>query len=142
MSATKQSLGQWIETLNDTLFIQPNDELALKAINEDVDSSLITKHLLTSHHRINDNTYTYDQFKPGVQYARSTTTSTQDVFDIILEWENPEKGGGVVAVLSKWTIKDKASGEETKKTNVIVWEVKVVDGKRKLVGQTEVETVD
>ena len=44
-----------------------------------------------------------------------------------------------MAVLSKWTVKDKATGKETKKTNVILWEVKWIDGKRKLTGQTEVE---
>jgi hypothetical protein len=47
----------------------------------------------------------------------------------------------VVAVLSKWTSTDKTSGKETKKTNVILWEVKCIDGKRKLTGQTEVETM-
>lgn len=47
----------------------------------------------------------------------------------------------MVAVLSKWRVKDKATGKETEKTNVILWEVKWIDGKRKLTGQTEVETV-
>jgi hypothetical protein len=89
--------------------------------------------------RINHAVYTYDQFLPGPQYARKSTTSIQDSFDVILDWEDPEKGGGVVALLSKWTTKEKASGEEMKKTNVILWEVKVIDGKRKLTGQTEVE---
>ena len=60
---------------------------------------------------------------------------------MILQWENPEKPDGVVAVLSKWTTKEKATGKETTKTNVILWEVKWIDGKRKLTGQTEVETV-
>lgn len=46
----------------------------------------------------------------------------------------------MVAVLSKWRAKDKATGKETKKSNVIIWEVKRIDGKRKLTGQTEVET--
>lgn len=45
----------------------------------------------------------------------------------------------MVAVLSKWRTKDKASGKETTKSNVILWEVKWIDGKRKLTGQTEVE---
>jgi hypothetical protein len=60
---------------------------------------------------------------------------------VIVQWEDPEKPDGVVAVLSKWISKDKATGKETKKTNVILWEVKWIDGKRKLTGQTEVETV-
>ena len=57
----------------------------------------------------------------------------------MLQWENKEKPDGVVAVLSKWRTKDKASGKETTKSNVILWEVKWIDGKRKLTGQTEVE---
>ena len=91
--------------------------------------------------RINHAVYTYDQFKPGLQYARSVGTSIQDEFSVILQWENAEQPDGVVAVLSKWTTKDKATGKEIKKTNVILWEVKFIDGKRMLTGQTEVETV-
>jgi hypothetical protein len=60
---------------------------------------------------------------------------------VILQWENPEKPDGVVAVFSKWTSKDKTTGKETKKSNVILWEVKWIDGKRKLTGQTEVESM-
>ncbi len=92
-------------------------------------------------HRINHNVYNYDQFKQGLQYARSSTTSIQDEFSVLLHWENAEKPDGVVAVLSKWITKDKATGKETKKTNVILWEVKWIDGKRKLTGQTEVESM-
>ncbi|EHL03831.1 hypothetical protein M7I_0021 [Glarea lozoyensis 74030] len=113
------------------MFIQPDDEIALKTVHEHVAPSLVVK--------INHAVYTYDQFLPGLQYARNSATSIQDSFDVILDCEDPEKGDGVVAVLSKWTTKEKASGKETTKTNVILWEVKVVDGKRKLTGQTEVE---
>ncbi|KAF5266711.1 hypothetical protein BKA60DRAFT_255536 [Fusarium oxysporum] len=131
MSAKQESLTEWITKLNDTLFIQPNDEIAIKAIDEQVDPSLITK--------INHNVYTYDQFKGGLLYVRGSTTAIQDEFSEILTWEDPEKGDGVVAVLSKWRTKHKETGEEAKKTNVILWEVKLIDGKRKLTGQTEVE---
>jgi hypothetical protein len=150
MSVQQQSLSQWVTELNDTLFIQPNDDIALKAVHEQVDPSLIVKcttptpYILVNTSdlaRINHNVYTYDQFMPGLQYARSSTTSIQDTFSVILQWENPEKPDGVVAVLSKWTVKDKATGTETKKMNVILWEVKWIDGKRKLTGQTEVEVV-
>jgi hypothetical protein len=150
MSVQQQSLSQWVTELNDTLFIQPNDDIALKAVHEQVDPSLIVKcttptpYILVNTSdlaRINHNVYTYDQFMPDLQYARSSTTSIQDTFSVILQWENPEKPDGVVAVLSKWTVKDKATGTETKKMNVILWEVKWIDGKRKLTGQTEVEVV-
>ncbi|KAJ5615191.1 hypothetical protein N7537_000305 [Penicillium hordei] len=133
MSAQQQSLSQWVTQINDTLFIQPDDEVALKAVDEQVDPGLVV--------RINHNVYSYDQFKTGLRYARASSTSIQDEFSVILQWENLEKQDGVVAVLSKWTSTDKTSGKETKKTNVILWEVKCIDGKRKLTGQTEVETM-
>ncbi|KAF5531895.1 hypothetical protein FPHYL_13846 [Fusarium phyllophilum] len=120
MSTKQESLLQWVTRLNDTLFIQPSDEIAIKAIDEQVDPSL---------------------FKGGLLYVRGSTTAVQDEFSEILTWEDPEKGDGVVAVLSKWRTKHKETGEETKKTNVILWEVKLIDGKRKLVGQTEVEAI-
>ncbi|KAJ5465654.1 hypothetical protein N7530_009441 [Penicillium desertorum] len=137
MSTQQQSLSGWVTQINDALFIQPNDEIALKAVNEQVDPSLVVNHIS----RINHNVYSYDQFKQGLQYARTSSTSIQDEFSVILQWENPERPDGVVAVLSKWTSKDKTSGKETKKTNVILWEVKSIDGQRKLTGQTEVESV-
>ncbi|KAI3588971.1 hypothetical protein IWW34DRAFT_646203, partial [Fusarium oxysporum f. sp. albedinis] len=139
MSAKQESLTEWITKLNDTLFIQPNDEIAIKAIDEQVDPSLITNASDPWHTRINHNVYTYDQFKGGLLYVRGSTTAVQDEFSEILTWEDPEKGDGVVAVLSKWRTKHKETGEEAKKTNVILWEVKLIDGKRKLTGQTEVE---
>ncbi|KAM0128881.1 hypothetical protein ACHAQE_010710 [Botrytis cinerea] len=135
MSAQFQTLAEWVTELNDALFIQPNAEIALKAVHEQVDSSLVVKRTA----RINHNTYTYDQFEPGLQYVRSSGTTTQDTFSVLLQWENPDKPDGVVAVLSKTTFTENATGKVTKKTNMILWEVKWIDGKRKLTGQTEVE---
>ena len=45
MSVQQESLSHWVTKLNDTLFIQPNDEIALEAINEQVDQSLVTKYV-------------------------------------------------------------------------------------------------
>lgn len=50
------------------------------------------------------------------------------------------KKDGVVAVLSTWSTVDKASGEEKKHTTVIIWEIKLIDGKRKVTAQTEAES--
>lgn len=44
MSAQQQSLSQWVTQLNDTLFIQPNDEIALKAVHDQVDPSLVVRY--------------------------------------------------------------------------------------------------
>lgn len=153
MAAQQQSLCQWVAQINDTLFIQPDDEIALKAVDEQVDPSLVVRYITpglcimtgasvsAKHRRINQNIYNYHQFKEGLQYARSSTTSIQDEFSVLLHWENAEKGDGVIAVLSKWMTKDKTTGKETKRTNVILWEVKWIDGKRKLTGQPEVESM-
>ncbi|TGO10299.1 hypothetical protein BTUL_0139g00260 [Botrytis tulipae] len=111
MSAQSQTLIEWVTELNDTLFIQPSAELALKAVHDQVDPSLVV----------------------------NSGTLVQGTFSVILQWENPEIPEGMVAVLSKTTFKENATGKETKKTNVILWEVKWIDGKRKLTGQTEVE---
>lgn len=44
MSAQFQTLAEWVTELNDALFIQPNAEIALKAVHEQVDSSLVVKY--------------------------------------------------------------------------------------------------
>lgn len=44
MAAQQQSLSQWVTQINDTLFIQPNDEIALKAVDEQVDPSLVVRY--------------------------------------------------------------------------------------------------
>jgi hypothetical protein len=44
MSTQSQSLSQWVTELNEALFIQPNDEIALKAAEEQVDPSLVVKY--------------------------------------------------------------------------------------------------
>ncbi|KAM5341398.1 hypothetical protein ACJ41O_014429 [Fusarium nematophilum] len=132
MSTQSQTLGQWVTDLNKTLFFQPDDELALKAAQEQIDPSFVIK--------VNHDVFTYDRYKPGIQEARASSTIVQDAFSIILQWENPENPGGTVAALSKYTSKDKATGKETRKTNLILYEVKWIDGKRKLTSQTEVES--
>lgn len=70
MSTEHVSLAQWVRDINDTLFIQPNDELALKAVNEQVDPSLVVKYaplvlliLKTTSH-------------PGTTLGSTTTSST------------------------------------------------------------------
>ena len=46
MSAVQaQTLSEWVTELNDTLFIQPNDEIALRAVHEQVDPSLVVKYV-------------------------------------------------------------------------------------------------
>jgi hypothetical protein len=44
MTAQQQSLSQWVTHINDTLFIQPNDEIALKTVHEQVDPGLVIRY--------------------------------------------------------------------------------------------------
>ena len=41
----QQTLAEWVTELNDTMFTQPDDEIALKAVNEKVHPSLVVKYL-------------------------------------------------------------------------------------------------
>jgi len=45
MAAQQQTLAEWVTELNDTMFTQPDDEIALKAVNEKVHPSLVVKYL-------------------------------------------------------------------------------------------------
>ncbi|KAF7916669.1 hypothetical protein BELL_0406g00030 [Botrytis elliptica] len=131
MSTPNQTLGEWAAELNDIIFMQPNTEVALKALYEKVDPSLVMK--------INHTVCLYSQFVSIVEQARKTTTMFKDTWDVLHEWQDPEKKDGVVAISTKWRIKDNATGVETKKNNWVIWEVKLIDGKRKLTAMTEVE---
>lgn len=58
--------------------------------------------------------------------------------DEVLKWDDPEKQGGTVAHLTKFTLKNKATGNEVKTTSLILSAVKWIDGKRVLTEMTEV----
>ncbi|KAM0150400.1 hypothetical protein ACHAQE_008986 [Botrytis cinerea] len=131
MSTPNQTLGEWTADLNDILYMQPNNEVARKAFYELVDPSLFMK--------INHTVCSYSQFVSIFEQARETTTMFKDTWDVLHEWQDPEKKDGVVAISTKWRIKDNATGVETKKNNLAIWEVKIIDGKRKLTAMTEVD---
>ncbi|KIM97038.1 hypothetical protein OIDMADRAFT_32916 [Oidiodendron maius Zn] len=131
MSAQQQSLTDWVKQLNHAIFYQPNDEVAINTINEQVDPSLIVK--------INHSVYSYEQFKAGIQYTRGSGVMTLDSVSEILQWDDTEKRGGAVAHITKFTSKAKMTGNESKKTSVIISTVKWIGGQRKLTELTEVE---
>lgn len=47
MAVQQQTLAEWVTELNDTMFIQPDDEIALKAVNEKVHPSLVVKYMIS-----------------------------------------------------------------------------------------------
>ncbi|THV44731.1 hypothetical protein BGAL_0588g00090 [Botrytis galanthina] len=74
-----------------------------------------------------------------VEQARQFTTMFKDTWDVLHEWQDPEKKDGVVAISTKWRIKDNTTGLETEKNDWVIWEIKLIDGRRKLTAMTEVE---
>lgn len=132
MSIQRQSLTEWVERLNDDIFYQPKDEIAFKTIDEDVDPNVIV--------RINHNTYDFAKFKGGVQFVRSTGVMSLDKSEELIKWEDEEKKGGSVALMTRFTFKENATGKVSSKDSLVISTVKWIDGKRKLVELTEVES--
>ncbi|KAI8672992.1 hypothetical protein LRP88_02483 [Fusarium phalaenopsidis] len=131
MLSQQLSLGEWVKQINDAIFYQPKDEVALKALNEDVDPSLVVK--------INHAVFTYEEMKSGVLYIRGSGGMTLDSVSEVLKWDDAEKQGGVVANLTKFTAKNNGTGQEVEKTSLVTSTVKWIDGRRKLTELVEVE---
>ncbi|RSL56632.1 hypothetical protein CEP51_014361 [Fusarium floridanum] len=131
MSSQQLPLGEWVKQVNDAIFYQPDDEVTLKAINEDVDSSLVVK--------INHHVFNYEEMKGGVLYIRGSGGMTLNSVSEILKWDDAEKQGGVVAHLVTFTTKNNATKQEVRKTSLITSIVKWIDGRRKLTELVEVE---
>ncbi|UPL00637.1 hypothetical protein LCI18_011571 [Fusarium solani-melongenae] len=131
MSSQNLSLGEWVKQINDAIFYQPEDEVALKALNEDVDPSLRVK--------INHNLFSYEEMKGGILYVRGSGGMTLNSVSEILKWDDADKQGGVVAHLTTFTTKNSGAGQEVKKTSLITSTVKWIDGRRKITELVEVE---
>lgn len=149
MSIQRQSLTEWVERLNDDIFYQPKDEIAFKTIDEDVDPNVIVRYdpsatWTAMRHansgRINHNTYDFAKFKGGVQFVRSTGVMSLDKSEELIKWEDEEKKGGSVALMTRFTFKENATGKVSSKDSLVISTVKWIDGKRKLVELTEVES--
>jgi hypothetical protein len=69
MSPQEQSLSQWVTQINNILFIQPDDEIALKAVHEQVDPSLVVRYAALV-------PYILISTSDAVTPLESTTTST------------------------------------------------------------------
>ncbi|RTE69766.1 hypothetical protein BHE90_015849 [Fusarium euwallaceae] len=131
MSSQQLPLGEWVKQVNDAIFYQPDDEVTLKALNEDVDSSLVVK--------INHSVFNYEEMRGGVLYIRGSGGMTLDSVSEILKWDDSEKQGGVVTHLVTFTTKNNTTKQEVRKTSLITSIVKWVDGGRKLTELVEVE---
>ncbi|KAH7036246.1 hypothetical protein B0J12DRAFT_678672, partial [Macrophomina phaseolina] len=130
MATQSNSLSDWVNQLYHALYYQPDNDVAIKAFEEQVDPSFIA--------RINHSHFTFDQFKELLKQSRSALTFSLSSSSDILKWDDEEKKGGSVAQFLKSASKDNATGKETKSTTVILSTVKWVDGKRLLTETTEV----
>ncbi|KAK0653193.1 hypothetical protein DIS24_g6229 [Lasiodiplodia hormozganensis] len=130
MSAQLKPLGDWVDQLLHTIFFQPDDNTAIKAYTESVDPSFLV--------RINHDKYNFDQYKEAVNKARAQSEISLRSTSEILKWDDAEQKGGTVAHLTKFTVKDKATGQETHSSSLILSAVRWINGKRVLTEMTEV----
>lgn len=88
---------------------------------------------------MNHTRFTHDQFLDSLKKARGKNSMSAQASDEVLAWNAPDGlGAGCVAQLLRFTLTDKASGAETKSSNLAVANVQVREGKRMLVELTEV----
>ncbi|KAK7726431.1 hypothetical protein SLS57_003518 [Botryosphaeria dothidea] len=130
MSTQLKPVGDWVDQAFNAIFFHSDDALAIKSFEDHFDPGLLV--------RLNHDRFTYDQYKEAVKHARSTDIITLDSSEEILKWDDAEKKGGTVAHLTKFTTKNKKTGQETKSTSLILSAVKWVDGKRVITEITEV----
>ncbi len=142
-------LGDWVDELLTKTWFQPDDKVAQQSFLDGVAPDLAVRCTSpqprsrgrTTHRwsRVNNDSFTYEQYRDIFQGARARDEMTVQANDELLAAEAPDpSGGGTVAHLSRWTGKDKVSGVETRWSTLTVANVQVRDGKRVLVGLTEV----
>jgi len=81
----------------------------------------------------------YQKYLEIVKHARAKDVMTVQSNDEIIAWEAPDGSGtGLVSHLSRWTRKNKQTGEEQSYTDLTVAKVETRNGKRVLVELTEI----
>ncbi|CAK1360203.1 unnamed protein product [Cercospora beticola] len=124
-------LAQWVENWNQLVFFQPDDNLSSQTLSETVDPNFTVK--------INHTTHDINGLKAGVQWVRSSFSTTLNSNEELIHWIAPDGIGGAVVHKTVFTSKEVASGKTTKKTSLVTTIVKNVDGKRVLAELVEVE---
>ncbi|KAJ3538903.1 hypothetical protein NM208_g5704 [Fusarium decemcellulare] len=131
LMSTSTPLGQWVDTLLDTIFCQSDDALAISTYEQFVSPDLL--------YRINHDQYNYTQLYETFKEARKKNVIRTQSNDEVHCWDAPEgSGAGCVAHMSHFTLTNKETGEETKCSSLTLANVRVNDGKRMLVELTEV----
>ncbi|KAF4464156.1 hypothetical protein FALBO_9015 [Fusarium albosuccineum] len=147
LMSTSIPLGQWVDTLLDTIFCQSDDALAMSTYEQFVSVDLFYRQhplkrlvsTVSDRSRINHDQYNYTQLYETFKEARKKNVIKTQSNDEVHRWDAPEgNGAGCVAHMSHFTLTNKETGEETKCSSLTLANVRVNDGKRMLVELTEV----
>ncbi|SPJ92809.1 uncharacterized protein FTOL_13774 [Fusarium torulosum] len=124
-------LGKWVEELYSRIFVQPDDQVSTNAFKNNVTQDFVA--------RINHGQFTRQTFMEAIlKFRVDNTTKIQSTRDIQV-WEAPEgSGAGCVAQYIHFTDTNKETGIGTNSSTLLIANIKVVDGQRKLVDLTEV----
>ncbi|KAI9154873.1 hypothetical protein HJFPF1_07432 [Paramyrothecium foliicola] len=137
-TSVSSPLGKWVEDFYARVMGQPNDELSTNDLYElttqDFTASSIDHGL-----RINHDKFSRDEFSDALNKFRVLNVTKIQSTKEIQTWEAPE-GTGAGCVSQFVTVHDinKETGLVTKATTLLVANIKVVDGKKRLVELTEV----
>ncbi|KAJ5796988.1 uncharacterized protein N7518_005528 [Penicillium psychrosexuale] len=125
------SIGPWLVQLFRDVFFQPDDAVSSQAFDHGVSRDLAV--------RLNGQNLTFDEFRHAVEDTRAKNYIYEQSNDELLRVEaDPRAGGGSVAQLSRFTLKDKSTGHETYSSTVILATIEFVEGRRVLTQLTEV----
>lgn len=89
--------------------------------------------------RINHAVHDINGLTGGVQWVRSSFTTTLKSNEELLAWTAPDGVGGAAVYKTVFTSKEIASGKVMTKISLVTTFVKNVDGKRKVSELVEVE---
>lgn len=102
-------------------------------------SHFVTYVLLTYPNRLNGQHLTYDEFRRAVEETRANNYIYEQSNDELLGVQNDARGGGgSVAQLSRFALRDKVTGHEIYSSTVILATIDLVEGRLVLTYLTEV----
>jgi len=130
---SSSSLGKWVDQVFDEIFFQPDDELAIKAFEENVSSDFQA--------RINGKSLTRETFKHLVVDARAKDHfSVLTIRELLADNGDGDVGvDGCVSHISTFASKDKETGApKGESTSLTVISAAWKDGKRIMIDLTEV----
>ncbi|OJJ76696.1 hypothetical protein ASPBRDRAFT_204260 [Aspergillus brasiliensis CBS 101740] len=126
-------LGEWVDHIIYLTFFQPDDELSEQSIQTSFSRDLKV--------RINGTALTYEDYKNAIARNRAQYEFSVESNRELLASREPSEarnGGGSVAHISTFTVKDKQTGSVKRESTVTLATVGSVDGKRMLLELTEV----